>query len=82
MSLETNKRVGDWARWYHYHKDQVGRSEDLRKHQEFYSRAIDGLLEITALLARDVQMLEQRGDSGVPTIVLPTGVKFNEKIRA
>ena len=83
MSLGTNKRVADWARWFHYHKDQVGRTQDLEKMEEFYTKAIDGLIELTALLARDVGELEKRTQNdGFQGLYLPKGVKMNEALRS
>lgn len=82
MSLGTNGRIRDWAKWYHYNKDQIGRSEDLKKTQEFYTRAIDGLLEITALLARDVEQLERRThEDPFQGFYLPSGVKLHDKVK-
>lgn len=81
MSQDTNTRIKEWAQWYHWHKSSVGRSEDLRKMEEFYTRAIDGLLEITACLAKDVQELERGKKGDFNGLYLPRAVRLNEPVR-
>lgn len=78
MSKKLEDEVVDWCKWFHEHKDHVGRSGDLRKMEAFYSKAIDGLLGMVALVALDMRNLEHHDAAGRrPTgLYLPTGVNF------
>lgn len=73
MSQEFEKRLGEWAIWYHEHKSTVRSSEDFEKVKDFLIRAVDGSLELLAMAAKDIQDLERVRRPTVE-IVLPKGI--------
>lgn len=79
MSTELETRISEWALWYHHHKEHVGRSESLRKMEQFYTMAIDGLLECVAIVARDVRTLERRDKPRYTGLFLPKGYRDSFK---
>ena len=46
MSQEFEKRLGEWASWYHEHKRNVRNSEDFEAVKDFLIRAVDGSMEL------------------------------------
>jgi len=73
LSREFEKRLGEWAIWYHEHKSTVRNSEDFEKVKDFTIRAIDGCLELLAMAAQDIQDLENARRPTVQ-IMVPRGV--------
>lgn len=79
MSMELDKRVTEWAVWYHEHRND-GMSIDKRI--EFMQKTIDGLLEILAIATKDIQRLERRnGNDEVRRLLLPRGIVLHQSLR-
>lgn len=79
MSQRLERRIGEWAKWYTYHRPYVERSGDLGQYARFYGVAIDGMFELLAESALRIQKLEK---ADRPEIVLPNGVVFHDAMRA
>lgn len=82
MSVELEKEALDVAKWWTYHKGNI---PDMQKRVEFQGKAIDHLLWLLGRAIQDIKTLEHRaklGERGVPSILLPMGVKLHDGIRA
>ena len=71
MSSELEDRLTEWALWFHENKKRIP-PENLRKQNEFLSKAVDGCLELIAIAAKDIQTLERRDP--LRKLWLPKGV--------
>lgn len=74
MSEETEDRLRDWVIWYKEHEKQIPR-DNLAKKLEFMEKAVDGVLELLVMTAKDVQELEKRNGRG--SLWLPGSVKID-----
>lgn len=66
------KELVDWTVWYMQNKQRVA-DDNLKLRCDFQEKAIDGLLSLIALLAREVKPQLEKSDH----LWLPTGVEFN-----
>jgi endonuclease III-like uncharacterized protein len=78
MSSELNSRIKDLATWYYYHESHI---EDIKKRLEFYQDAISTLIEIVAIIAKDIQNLENKPKDDVK-LLIPKGIRFHDPIRS
>jgi hypothetical protein len=76
MSASSEKRLTEWAVWFTEHKNTILNNPDPDQAKAFMMLALDGLLEITAMLAKDIQELEHRKG-----IILPKGILLHEQLR-
>ena len=65
MSKDLEKKVTEWALWYHHNK-YVLRNEDLDQKVNFLARAVDGCMACVADAMNEINKINQRR-----TIVLP-----------
>jgi len=77
MSRKLDNEVIDWCKWFHEHKGNVGRSQDLVKVEAFYSKAIDGLLSLVALTALDLRALEERKSKSEERFIITPKLRAN-----
>lgn len=70
MSADLDRRVTEWALWFHQNKDRIP-GENLKKRCDFQALAIDGLIECLAIATKDIQVLERR--QPIKNIWLPSG---------
>ena len=63
MSRETDERIAEWSVWFTSNYKRIPQG-DLGKQNQFLLKSVDGLLEIAARLAKDVQLLERRDPIG------------------
>lgn len=83
MSQEYNKRLKEWGLWYHEQLDNGALRDTGDPIQQIRTlkKAVDGLIELNAIAARDIQRLERAG--GGPTqLIVPKGARLNRNIRA
>ncbi len=73
MAREFEKRLTEWAVWFHQNKPRVPK-DDIRKRMDFQEKTIDGLIELLAIAAEDIRTLEGRAKS--PNLWLPNGVQI------
>jgi hypothetical protein len=78
MSLELNNRIKDLATWYYYHEPHI---EDINKRLEFYQDTISTLIEIAAIIAKDIQKLESKPQNDEVKLLIPKGIRFHEPIK-
>lgn len=78
MTRATEERIEEWGKWYHHHKDNI---PDLKKRTEFQTLAIDGLFEIMARMAKDIQNVELKAGCRSHHLYLPTGVSVSGDMR-
>lgn len=71
MSVETEKRVAEWYKWWFDSAKDIDKS-DIAKRQAHIEKCWDGLWEVFALVMRDIQRLEHREKS--PSLYLPRGM--------
>lgn len=64
MSQTLERRITEWAEWYHNNHDRIPK-ENLVKRCEFLEIVVDGMIEIVAIAAKDIQRLEGRGGDGI-----------------
>jgi hypothetical protein len=79
MSSELNSRIKDLATWYYYHEPHI---EDIEKRLEFYQDAISTLIEIVAIIAKDIQNLENKPKDDEVKLLIPKGIRFHDPIRS
>ena len=78
MARELEKRLTEWAVWFHQNKPRL-QPDNLRKRLDFAEKAIDGLLECMAIAAEDIRTLEGRQKSA--RLWLPSGIQVNGDMR-
>jgi hypothetical protein len=79
MSSELNNRIRDLATWYYYHEPHI---EDIDKRLEFYQDTISTLIEIIAIIAKDIQKLENKPpQKDEVKLLIPKGIRFHEPIK-
>lgn len=59
MSAETEDKLKDVAIWFYENKSRIPRG-NLERKIEFLEKTISCLLEVVALQAKDIQIMEQR----------------------
>lgn len=74
MSADTEDRLRDWGIWFTENKNRIPEG-NLEKKNQFLTIAIDGCVEVMAMLAADIQKLEQR--HGRNKLWLPNSVKLD-----
>jgi hypothetical protein len=78
MSSELNNRIRDLATWYYYHEPHI---EDINKRLEFYNDTISTLIEIAAIIAKDIQKLENKPQKDEVKLLIPKGIRLHEPIK-
>jgi hypothetical protein len=78
MSSELNNRIRDLATWYYYHEPHI---EDINRKLEFYNDTISTLIEIAAIIAKDIQKLENKPQKDEVKLLIPKGIRFHEPIK-
>ena len=76
MSKQTDDRLADFAKWFHYHRGTIDQ-QNMSKRMEFYETAVDNMCLLITYLVEDIQHLEGRR-----SLILPSGIKLNGDIRA
>lgn len=73
MSADLDRRLVEWAVWYHEHKKDA---VDIDKRLEFLTMAVDGVFELIAMACKDLQSVEHRPGTNFdkPRIAIPRGV--------
>jgi len=74
------KRIHEWTKWYMYHHSSM-KNAPLEKRVEFMEKALHGLMELMCLTYEEIERVDVGRDKPIQ-ILLPTGVDFNEPIRA
>lgn len=64
MSELLERRITEWATWYHKNHDRIPPG-DVLKQLQFLQIVVDGFLEIAAITAKDIQRLEGRGGGAI-----------------
>ena len=59
MSAASEERLAEWALWFHENMHRIPQG-NLAKQNQFLLKAVDGCLEILAMQAKDIQLLERR----------------------
>lgn len=62
--------ITDWAAWYFVHRD-VTRS--IEQELAFQKRTIDGLIDMLAISAQELEQLKGLKNPGKPLLYVPTG---------
>ncbi len=75
MSQETDRKLADLVVWYEYHRDQP---KDMDRLIEFMKKTIDCILEVQAMILKDIQVLEKR--EGTPKLLVPSRIRLHDKI--
>ena len=71
MSLQTERKLLEWGKWYDYHKNTI---TDTDKRCEFLEKAVDNMGHMLIHLIEDIRVLEGRGRIGKSTnIITPHG---------
>lgn len=70
-------RANDWIKWYMYNRKTT---MSIENKVEFQEKAIHGLMEMLARTIDELDRIETGHNR--PQIILPTGLNFNEPIRA
>lgn len=78
MSADLDKRITEWAIWYHENLPRLPKG-DLLKRMDFMQKALDGAFECIAIATKDIQVLEDRKPSA--RLWLPTGMKASGDFR-
>jgi hypothetical protein len=78
VSDALDKRITEWALWYHQTVMQVPR-ENVAKRLDHLQKSVDGCLELLALAAKDLQFLERRDP--LRKLWLPAGMQMNGDVR-
>lgn len=74
MSIELDKKVSELGYWFMEHHKQIPEG-DLWKKLEFNEVAMRHVIEILAIIAKDMQIRERR-DAPRSQILRPTGVRL------
>ena len=75
MSSDTEDRLRDWVLWYKTHEKTIPK-EAVEKKLEFLTKAVDGLFEVVAMMAGDIQQVERRDPRS--RLWLPESVKIDD----
>lgn len=82
MSLETKKKLHQYALWFDHNRRQLS---DPQQTTKFAIKALDQIADVLAHLYRDVYDLERRNESTTSTvdagIWLPTHLRHEEAVR-
>ena len=76
MSAESEDKLRDVVAWYFGNKERIPK-DNLAKRCDFYEKAICCMLEVMAMQARDMQIMEQRSPRN--RLWLPTGVRLDNE---
>jgi hypothetical protein len=78
MSRETEKRLIEWAVWFHENSPRIPKN-DLQKRCDFLQKNLDGLYELMTRVCEDLRIAEGRPVSN--RLWLPEGVKMTGDVR-
>lgn len=77
-TLEMQRRLEEWATWYHYHAPTVCKSEDLKQVSAFFMKALDGLFELNAYAIDSLYELE---NGAQVKLLIPKGMTITGDLR-
>lgn len=80
MSQQLDQKIVDLGVWFNYHAhEQPIPKENVHGRIEFLTKSIDCIIEILAILAKDIQIMEKRDDR--PRIAIPKSITLHGPIR-
>lgn len=73
MSLRTERKLLEWAKWFEYNKGTIS---DPMKRTEFLLDAVENFAHLLINQAEDIRILEGRGliAEQFPNIIVPDGM--------
>jgi hypothetical protein len=66
----VKEAIQDWALWYFHNRD-IARS--IEQELAFQKRTIDGLIDMLAITAQELEELKGKQKPGKPLLYVPTG---------
>ena len=78
MARDLERRITEWGLWFHENKGRIP-PMNYDKRLQFYEKTIDGLLEIVAIAAEDIRILEGRSKS--KHLWVPNGIEYSGDVR-
>ena len=78
MARDLEKRLTEWGLWFHENRKRI-EPMNYDKRLQFYEKTIDGLLELVAIAAEDIRVLEGRHKS--QHLWIPNGIEYSGDVR-
>jgi hypothetical protein len=78
MARDLEKRLTEWGLWFHENRKRI-EPMNYDKRLQFYEKTIDGLLELVAIAAEDIRVLEGRHKSA--HLWIPNGIEYSGDVR-